>query len=146
MIKLENIILNQLPKNLKECLITEKNWEEIVGLKLSQISRPIGLNNRTLIISTNHPTISRELSLYSNIIIDRIKKKLDINVEKLKFKTSDYKVDKKSNTEDKDKETHLKIDYPNYILEIENKDIREKILNIYKTLKIRKIKCNEGDE
>jgi len=146
MIKLENIILNQLPKNLKECLITEKNWEEIVGLKLSQISRPIGLNNRTLIISTSHPTISRELSLYSNIIIDRIKKKLDINVEKLKFRTSDYKVDKKSNTEDKDKETHLKIDYPNYILEIENKDIREKILNIYKTLKIRKINCNKGDE
>jgi len=73
-------------------------------------------------------------------------KRQDINVEKLKFRTSDYKVDKKSNTEDKDKETHLKIDYPNYILEIENKDIREKILNIYKTLKIRKINCNKGDE
>ncbi|AEE13657.1 protein of unknown function DUF721 [Thermodesulfobium narugense DSM 14796] len=144
--KIDSIILNQIPKNLRQCFIIEKNWHEIVGLKLSKISKPIKLSNKTLVISTTHPIISREISLYSNIIIDRVKKKLNIAIENLKFKTSNFETNEEEEVKEKEKRQAVNINYPDFFIEIKDENIRKKVLNIYKTLKIKENKGNKGDE
>jgi hypothetical protein len=133
MFKIDSIILNQVPKNLRLCFIIEKNWLDIVGPKLSKISKPIKLSNKTLIISTNHPIISSEISLCSDIIFDRIKKNLGIEINNLKFKTSNFESKEICKMEEEDK-INAEIEYPECIFDIENKKIKKNLLNIYKTI------------
>ncbi|AWB09394.1 Protein of unknown function (DUF721) [Thermodesulfobium acidiphilum] len=144
--KIGLLILNQIPKNLKQCFIIEKNWHEIVGLKLSKISKPIKLSQKTLTISTTHPTISREISLYSDTIIDRIKKKLDIDIKNLKFKTLSFETNKQDKIKKINNLFNIEINYPNCFIEIKDENIRKKIMNIYKIIKTKENKSNKGDE
>jgi hypothetical protein len=132
MFKIDSIILNQVPKNLRLCFIIEKNWLDIVGPKLSKISKPIKLSNKTLIISTNHPIISSEISLCSDIIFDRIKKNLGIEINNLKFKTSNF--ESKEIYKLEEEEINTEIEYPECIFDIENEKIKKNLLNIYKTI------------
>ena len=146
MFKIDSIILNQVPKNLRLCFIIEKNWLEIVGPKLSKLSRPIKLSNKTLIISTNHPIISSEISLCSNIIFDRIKKNLGIEIDNLKFKTSNFELKEICKIE-KDEEIKIEIEYPECLVNIENEKIKKNLLNIYKKIvKKNYLKVTKGDE
>ncbi|MEO1783587.1 DciA family protein [Thermodesulfobium sp. 4217-1] len=146
MFKIDSIILNQVPKNLRLCFIIEKNWLEIVGPKLSKLSRPTKLSNKTLIISTNHPIISSEISLCSNIIFDRIKKNLGIEIDNLKFKTSNFELKEICKIE-KDEEIKIEIEYPECLNNIENEKIKKNLLNIYKTIvKKNYLKVSKGDE
>lgn len=146
MFKLDSIVLNQVPKNLRLCFIIEKNWSDIVGPKLSKLSKPIKISNKTLIISTNHPIISSEISLCSNIIFDRIKKNLDIEINNLKFKTSNFKSKEVCNKEDNE-EINIEIEYPECLANIENEKIKKNLLNIYKTIiKKNYLKVSKGDE
>jgi hypothetical protein len=133
MFKIDSIILNQVPKNLRLYFIIEKNWSDIVGPKLSKISRPTKLSNKTLIISTNHPIISSEISLYSNIIFDRIKKNLGIELNNLKFKTSNFEIDESYETKE-DESINFEVEYPDCLVNLENERIKKNLLSIYKTV------------
>ena len=69
-----------------------EKWQEIVGEKLSKVTIPIKNQRGTLVILSNHPQYSQQLSFMQNVVIEKIVKifpNLKGKIKDLKFQVNE---------------------------------------------------------
>jgi hypothetical protein len=81
-----------------------KNWDKIVGPMLAQNTIPLRVKSGNLFILTKHAVFSQELSLMSQLIIDKVEELFPSfrgHIKKVRFSTGDYSSEEFNNMKDK---------------------------------------------
>lgn len=134
-------------------------WESIVGSQLTEHTLPVKINFTKLIVAVDHQGWSTQLAMYKDKILENIKKTLPyLNIKKLQFVTGNIIPEYKTNPDwDQDQffdDTDIKTaglqqnfdqkkselnfqekkDIEDCLQQINDKEIKDKFINIFKNL------------
>lgn len=86
---LPNSIYNNEYKYTFIMSLIKKNWDEIIGIKLKDYTKPLYIKNKVLYIGCKHTGIIQSLINYNKEIISKLKEKIkEININEIKFVNS----------------------------------------------------------
>lgn len=139
LLKIDNIIKDviknkKIKRKIKENAIIDI-WKELVGEKISDISKPNKIENDILFVDIISSTWAQELKFFENKILNDIKNKMNLNIKKIYFNIKDIKEPKKEeNIKEKYKKNNLgEIDIlkiNNNLTNIKDENIKQKIKEI----------------
>ena len=83
---LPNSIYNNEYKYTFIMKLINNNWDEIIGLKLKDYTKPLYIKNKILYIGCKHSGIIQSLTNYNKEIISRLKERIkEININEIKY-------------------------------------------------------------
>ena len=77
----------KIETRLKNCQIIEK-WTEIVGKRIAQHSKAIGIDTDNLFVEVDNPVWQSQLFIIKETIIKKIEK-YDVHIKDIKFKIAE---------------------------------------------------------
>ena len=139
-------------KHMKECfdfLTLVKQWKDIVGDKLAEKTMPQGIYKDQLVVVTNHPAFSEQLSFMESVLLKKVfqafpslngkLKRLIFKYDSAKFKHQTSLVENTTQKNDLKKIIHplspefkkLKTEAGELFSHIEDEELKEQLTSIY---------------